>query len=169
MSVKQSIYIEAPVEKVFDFCKDPRKTWAAMPEGVAGSGELSDVTMTAEGVGTYYSWTMKVAGLRVEGFNVFTEFIPNQRITDRSSRTFVGTWTVTFEPEGTGTRVTEWRHPVSFPPMRPLDRLMDRFRMSLEQQSLAKMKEALEKSGAPETSAPPAAAAPAASASRGAR
>ena len=157
MSVKQSIYIDAPVEKVFDFCKDPRKTWSAMPDQVVGGSELVDVTMTAEGVGTYYSWTVTFAGLPVEGFNVFTEFIPNQRITDRSSRTFVGTWTVTFEPEGSGTRVTQWRHPVPLRLLRPVDRLMDRFRASLEQQSLEKMKDALEKPTAP-------AAAPAASA-----
>ncbi len=160
MSVKQSIYIDAPVEKVFDFCKDPRKTWSVMPDQMLGGSELADVKMTKDGVGTYYSWTVRLAGLRVEGFNVFTEFVPNKRITDRSSRSFVGTWTVSFEPEGSGTRLTEWRHPVSFWPLRAFDRLLDGFRVSLEQQSLEKMKEALEKS---------AGAAAAASARRGAR
>lgn len=168
MSVKQSIYIDAPVEKVFDFCKDPRRTWSVMPDQVVGGNELIDVTMTQEGVGTYYSWVVRFAGVPVEGFNVFTEFIPNKRITDRSSRSFVGTWTIVFEPEGSGTRVTQWRHPLSFWPLRPFDRLMDRIRMSLEQQSLDKMKQALEKGEAPGRGAAPASS-PAASGPRGGR
>ena len=39
--------------------------------------------MTDEGGGTYYSWVYGTAGLPVEGFDVYTEFIPNQRIADR--------------------------------------------------------------------------------------
>jgi hypothetical protein len=85
----------------------------------------------------------------VEGFDVLTEFVPNQRITDRSSRSFVGTWTTTFEPEGSGTRLTEQRQPVSFWPLRPLDRLMDRFRGKLNQQSLEKVRAELERPEAP--------------------
>jgi Polyketide cyclase / dehydrase and lipid transport len=145
MSLKQSIYIEAPVEKVFDFCKDPRKTWAVGPDRMGQMGELLDVKMTEDGVGTYYSWAFNLSGLRVEGFNVFTEFVPNQRITDRSSRAVVGTWTFTVEPEASGTRLTMWREPVSFWALRPVDQLMDRFfRASLGQQTLEKLKAVLE-------------------------
>ena len=124
MSAKQSIYIDAPVEKVFDFCADPRASWST------GSGQLNnellDVRMTKEGVGTYYSWAMKLAGLRMEGFDVYTEFVRNERITDRSSAAMAGTWTYEFEPEGPGTRLTVQRHPASFWALRPVDRLADR-------------------------------------------
>ena len=38
MSATCSVYIEAPVEKVFDFCKDPRTAWE-----MTNAGELIDV------------------------------------------------------------------------------------------------------------------------------
>ncbi len=150
MSATCSIHIEAPVEKVFDFYKDPRKGVAAMwTDQMNERGELLDVKTTDEGVGTYYSWAMKLPGLRLEGFDVYTEFVPNQRITDRSSRSFVGTWTYTFGPEGSGTRLTHQRHPASSRARRAIDRLMDRFRVSVERQELEKLKVLLEKPAAP--------------------
>ena len=143
MSAEYSIYIEAPVETVFDFLKDPRKQMSVM------RGRLTDVKMTKEGVGTYFSWTMTLFGLPVKGFDVFTEFVPNQRITDRSSFEPAGTWTYTFESEGSGTRLTMWRHPASFWALRPIDRLLDLYRASLTRPLLAKVKAELEKSTAP--------------------
>lgn len=151
MSTKQSIHIEAPVEKVFDFCADPRKSWSTGPERMGG--ELVDVKMTEEGVGTYYSWVMKIAGLRIQGFDVYTEYVSNKRFTDRSSASFAGTWTYAFEPEGSGTRLTMQRHPASFWALRPVDRLTDRlFVASLSRQTLEKVKAQLEKPTAPASS-----------------
>lgn len=124
MSAKQSIYIDAPVEKVFDYCANPRASWSTGSEQM--SAELLDVTMTKEGVGTYYSWAMKFAGLRYEGFDVYTEFVPNKRFVDRSSASFAGTWTYDFEPEGSGTRLTVQRHPASFWALPPVDWFSDR-------------------------------------------
>ena len=116
--MKRSIHIEAPVEKVFDFFKDPRN----MAEGAAGP-EVKDFKMTDEGVGTYYSWVFRIAGLPIEGFDVYTEFIPNQRIRDRSSSSMTRDFIFSFEPEGSGMKLTVetghasfWR----FPPFRQL-------------------------------------------------
>ena len=95
MSVVQGIHVEAPVEKVFDFWKDPRKQWTLAPDKRI---TLTEVNVTDEGVGMYYNWRAHIAGITVEGFDVFTEFVLNQRITDKSSRAFDGTWTFTFEP-----------------------------------------------------------------------
>ena len=117
--MKRSIHIEAPVEKVFDFCKDPRYT----QELTLAPFAIKDVRMTEEGVGTYYSWASKTPVLRFEGFDVYTEFIPNQRITDRSSSGLPGDWTFSFEPEGSGMRLTAEVHHRSFwgiPPLREL-------------------------------------------------
>ncbi len=118
--MKRSIHIEAPVEKVFDFFKDPRN----MQGVVATPFAVKDVKLTDEGVGTYYSWVFRVAGLPIiEGFDVYTEFIPNQRITDRSSSGIPGDWTFSFEPEGSGMRLTAEVHHRSFwriPPLREL-------------------------------------------------
>ena len=108
--MKRSIHIEAPVEKVFDFFKDPRNT----PEGFADAFAIKDVKLTEEGAGTYYTWASKTPGLRFEGFDVYTEFIPNQRITDRSSSDLAGDHTLSFEPEGSGTKLTVETHRRSF-------------------------------------------------------
>ena len=119
--MKRSIHIEAPVEKVFDFVKDPRN----VPEGVTVPYEVTDVKLTEEGVGTYYSWTSKTPGLGFEGFGVYTEFILNQRITDRSSWSIFGDFITSFEPEGSGMKLTmETRHR-SFWRIPPLRQLAD--------------------------------------------
>jgi uncharacterized protein YndB with AHSA1/START domain len=117
-TMKRSIHIEAPVEKVFDFIKDPRN----VAEGLMAP-EVKDVKMTDEGVGSYYSWVFRIAGLPIEGFDVYTEFIPNQRITDRSSFSITRDFIFSFEPEGSGMKLTIetghgsfWR----FPPFRQL-------------------------------------------------
>ena len=117
--MKRSIHIEAPVEKVFDVVKDPRY----VPEGVTMAFEVTDVKLTDEGVGTYYRWVTKTPVLRWEGFDVYTEFVPNQRITDRSSSSIVGDISISFEPEGSGMQLTAERHHRSFwriPPLREL-------------------------------------------------
>jgi hypothetical protein len=98
MAYRHSIHVEAPVEKVFGFFRDPGNWRSLQPEGV----EFKDVRLTREGLGTHYRWAAKIAGFSIEGFDVFTEFIPNQRITDRSSSSLEGTWTYLFEPDGTG-------------------------------------------------------------------
>ena len=117
--MRRSIHIEAPVEKVFDFVKDPRNT----PEGMTMPFEIKDIKLTDEGVGSYYSWVIRIAGLPVEGFEVYTEFLPNQRITERSSQSILGTFISTFEPEGSGMKLTMETHHGSFwrfPPFRQL-------------------------------------------------
>jgi uncharacterized protein YndB with AHSA1/START domain len=103
MVAKMNFYIDAPVEKVFDFFKDPTSQIESPP---FGSMKVHDVTMTKEGVGTHYSWTVKMAGLPLKGFAVYTEFVPNERIVEKDSSALVGEWEYTFMPEGSGTRVT---------------------------------------------------------------
>lgn len=121
MTVNLTVHVEAPVEKVFDFFKDPAH-WQELTDGIT----FRDVRLTREGVGTHYTWVATMGPWHLEGFNVFTEFVPNRRITDMSSRAFEGTWTYTFEPEDSGTRLTLQNHPRSFWGLPPLSRLVDR-------------------------------------------
>lgn len=144
MSAALSIHIDAPVKKVFDFYKDPRNQWSTMPRQVLDYGKVTDVKVTKEGVGTYDSWTMDFAGLRMEGFDVVTEYVPNERITSRSSRPSIGTVTCTFEPEGSGTRFTIQRHAGSFWAWRPLDQLFERIFAPSWQKSLENLKAQME-------------------------
>lgn len=100
--MKQSIHIEAPVETVFDHFMDPTSDIDLMPIDT----EILEVKLTEEGTGTYTSYRSKIAGVPFEMFDVVTDVVPNRRITSKSSSATVGTWQYTFEPEGTGTRLT---------------------------------------------------------------
>lgn len=81
--------------------------------------QFKDVRLTDEGVGAHYSWTAKVAGVRIEGFNVFTEYVANRRIIDTSSSSTKGTWTYSLEPDGSGTRLAVPHQVRSFWRLRP--------------------------------------------------
>jgi uncharacterized protein YndB with AHSA1/START domain len=118
MVARQSFYIDAPVETVFEYFKDPNLTRDLM------AFELGDVHVTKDGVGTYSSWSFKVAGLRFEGFEVLTEVVPNEHITERSSMAQM-TWDYDFAREGSGTRVTMTVRPQSLWRFPPFDRLFD--------------------------------------------
>ncbi len=141
--MKRSIHIEAPAEKVFDLLKDPRY----LPEGARVDFEVTDVNLTDNGVGTYYSWVTKTPALRIEGFNVYTEFVPNQRITDRCSWPFIGDMTISFEPEGSGMKLTLEAHPRSFWRIPPLRELTDLFKIRSGERLLSAVKADMEAQG----------------------
>ena len=121
VSFQRTIHLDAPVETVFELFRDPGNWQQFAATGLA----YKNVILTRDGLGTTYEWVAKVAGIPITGFNVFTEFVPNRRITDRCSRAFEGTWTYTFEPDGSGTRLTYANQPASFWRFAPLSRLMD--------------------------------------------
>lgn len=145
MPTMHSVYIEAPVEKVFDFFKDPRNQFAMAPDRRI---TVTDVKMTEEGVGTYYSYAMNLAGLTREGFVVYTEFVPNKIIVDRSSVAMHGSWTYIFEAEGSGTRLTMHGRSRSFWRVWPFSFLLDRVMTRRHDYWLKQLTETLEASGA---------------------
>lgn len=121
MSFERTIHLDAPVESVFELFRNPAN-W----QQFAGKEIVyKNVNVTPEGVGTTYEWVAKVAGVSISGFNEFTEFVPDRRITDRCSRAFEGTWTYTFEPDGSGTKLTYENEPASFWRVRPVRWLID--------------------------------------------
>lgn len=118
MAVTKSWHVDAPVETVFEYFKDPEF-----------GTELSlmnvhDVKVTKDGVGTNYGWDITMGPLRVGGFEVLTDVVPNKQIIERSSWSMFGTWLYTFEPEGTGTKVTIEVRPRSIWSIPLLDRLV---------------------------------------------
>lgn len=140
MTYRQSLHVNAPVEKVFGFVKDPSNWRLVAPEGIV----FKDVVLTEEGVGTHYSWVARIAGLPVEGFGVFTEFVPNRRIVDRSSRSFEGTWTYSFEPDGPGTRLTVTNESGSLWRLPLLSALMDRAAARTHAERITRIKSLVE-------------------------
>lgn len=150
LPVTHSVYIEAPVDRVFDFWRDPRNQFSLAPDDRAA---LTDVKLTEDGVGTYYSLTATLAGATLESFVVFTEVIPNRRIVDRSSMALHGTATYVFEPEGSGTRmVMEWQ-PRSVWRLWPFASLAARFMAARHDHVFQKLKETLEATSTPANAA----------------
>lgn len=83
-------------------------------------------------------------GFRIEGFNVYTEFIPNRRITEKSSSSFDGDWTYPFEPEGSGMQPTTESHPRSFWRIPPLKELAEWMRARNAERILSELKAQME-------------------------
>jgi uncharacterized protein YndB with AHSA1/START domain len=94
----KSIVIDAPVETVFDYLKDPAESWVDM------ATRVHNVKPTPQGVGTTFEWESKMFGFHVTGTNEFTEFVPNQRLVVTASKGFV--FSFTLAPDGAGTRLT---------------------------------------------------------------
>ena len=143
MTTRHSIHIEAPVEKVFAFVKDP-VNFHELVQRHTPPLEIKDVKQTADGVGSYYGWVARSRGFRMEGFCVYTEFIPDRRITERSSLAADGDWTYLFEPEGSGTRLTTESHARSFWRIPPFRQLAERLHRRNAEQLLPELKARME-------------------------
>jgi hypothetical protein len=143
MTTRHSIHIEAPVEKVFAFVKDP-VNFHELAQRHTPPLEIKDVKQTVDGVGSYYVWVARSRGFRMEGFCVYTEFIPDRRITERSSLAADGDWTYLFEPEGSGTRLTTESHARSFWRIPPFRQLAERLHGRNAEQLLPELKARME-------------------------
>lgn len=135
-------HIEAPVETVFDYFIDPRKLADLNPIGT----KVSEVKMTAEGVGTYASYRTKFVGVPFEVFDVYTDVVPNKRITEKSSSALVGTWDYVFEPDGTGTKLTMEHRQRSFWRIPPLANLVDLTTARMNESFMRAVKDRIEAS-----------------------
>ena len=107
--VERSITINAPVDKVFDYITDP----ANEMEWFSSISDIRDIK--GQGVGQKYGYTYKLAGLPLKGESEVIEYTPNQRYVTKSKGGMVSTFTWTFSPEDSGTRlnvVVEYTIPV---------------------------------------------------------
>ena len=119
---KRTVHIDAAVQAVFDYVKDPRHFLNAMPGSDPTHNAVTDVTLTPEGVGSTYAWKSGTFGFHIHGVMTREEYIPNERIVDRSSTGPV--WTFTFEPDPAGTTLSlafEWSTKVPL-----MDKAVDR-------------------------------------------
>lgn len=140
--MRSTHHIEAPVETVFDFFLDPRKS-----AELFSPMEVRDVKMTADGVGTYASYRTKIAGLvPFEAFDVYTDVVRNKHITEKSSSALVGTWDYSFEPEGTGTKLTMEHHSRSLWGLPPMAYLGDMVTARLNESFVRRVKDRIEAS-----------------------
>lgn len=104
----RSIYIDAPVKKVFDYYKDP-VNWAEVAPAWLDA-TYSDIKRTPKGVGTTFTFKGKMARvIPVEGTGELTEVVPNRRIVYRGKdplQDATETMTFLFEAVGSGMTLT---------------------------------------------------------------
>lgn len=102
---ERSMHIDAPVEKVFAYLKEPAHFFASFPEKDRAHNALVEVNLTEEGLGSTYKFMGRLLLLfHMEWTFERTEYVPNERIVDTGS--MGGVWTYTFEPDGTGTKLS---------------------------------------------------------------
>ena len=108
-TVKNSIIINAPVEKVFEYL-----TPENLPEIWPSLVEVSNVEELPNGG---YSWDFvyKMAGMRLTGQSTHIEFVPNERTVSQTTGGIESMITWEYQPVGDGTKVTstvEYKVPV---------------------------------------------------------
>jgi uncharacterized protein YndB with AHSA1/START domain len=102
-SVK-SVYVDAPVERVFPFVKDATNWDALSPWWVSVTYEPDDISPDGTGTLSYRGKALRV--IDDSGTGEITEVIENGRVVYRDADPFQGTSTFLFEPVGVGTAVT---------------------------------------------------------------
>jgi carbon monoxide dehydrogenase subunit G len=97
--VEKSISIQAPVEEVFAYLRDPMSNVEWLP----GMVEVNQVS--GEGVGAKFRWVYRMAGMNFEGESITLEFVENARFVTESHGGIASTWTWAFAPENGGTKI----------------------------------------------------------------
>ena len=107
-TIKSSIFINAPVEKVFKLAKPEY-----LPEIWPSLVEVKNIQELPNG-GFSWDWVYKMAGMRFNGSSVHTEYVVNERSVAQSTGIdSTITWTYKSEDGGTKmTALTEYKIPV---------------------------------------------------------
>lgn len=98
--VDKSIFINAPVERVFSFMDAVER----QPEWLPSMIEVWDI-VGWPGLGTRWKWNFQMAGIRFEGRSVVSEYVQNERIVVETKGGIDSNWLWFFRPEANGTRV----------------------------------------------------------------
>jgi uncharacterized protein YndB with AHSA1/START domain len=99
--VTKSIFINAPVEKVFEYHTNPNNNTEYWPSMV----EVKNIEDHPTG-GKKFNWVYKMAGVRFEGSTIPIEYIPNKRLVIQTKGGIESTFVYNYEPEGEGTRLS---------------------------------------------------------------
>lgn len=100
-TIENSIIINAPVEKVFEYIDNPHND----PEWMIGMMDVYEVE-GPPGVGRHFHWTFKMVGIPLKGQSTTIEHIPNRRSVTESQGGVTSTWAADVETEGDGTKLT---------------------------------------------------------------
>lgn len=100
-TIRKTIAIAAPVERVFDYVADPTHLPAIWPNLV----EVSNVTPHADG-GNGFDWIYRMAGVKVRGHSEDVDFARNARLVSRSESGIPNTFRWLYDADAGATRVT---------------------------------------------------------------
>jgi uncharacterized membrane protein len=98
--MNKTIFINAPVEKVFAYVEDPSN----LPEVWPSMVEVKNITSDADGK-KKYDWTYKMAGVNIKGYSETLEYEANKRIVVYNPKGIESKFTWDYIPEGDGTRI----------------------------------------------------------------
>jgi uncharacterized membrane protein len=101
VKIERSVFINAPVEKVFEYHTNPMNNPEYWPSFV----EAKDIEDAPSG-GKNFSWVYKMAGIRLEGNSEALEYVHNERYVTKSKGGIESKFVYQYEPEGEGTRVS---------------------------------------------------------------
>ena len=107
-TVKNSININAPVEKVFEVTPEN------LPEVWPSLVEVKNIKELPNG-GRSWDWVYKMAGMRFTGSSKHTEVVPNERTVSLSTGGIDSTITWEYQPVDGGTKFTttvEYKVPI---------------------------------------------------------
>ena len=99
--LEKSIFVAAPVEKLFGYINEP----ANLPEIWPSMVEAKDVERLSNG-GNRFRWVYKMAGMRFEGSSEDTECVANERVVSETKGGIDSTIAWVFRPEAGGTTAT---------------------------------------------------------------
>jgi uncharacterized protein YndB with AHSA1/START domain len=99
--ITKSIFINAPVEEVFEYHTDPNNNTQYWPSMV----EVKNIEDNPVG-GKKFNWVYKMAGIRFEGTTTPIEWVPNKRLVVKSAGGIESTFVYDYTPEGQGTRLS---------------------------------------------------------------
>ncbi len=109
-TIKKSININAPVEKVFEYASKPE----ILPEIWPSMIEVKNIKDLPNG-GHSFDWVYKMAGMRLNGSSEDIEVVPNERTVSRTSGGIESTVTWEYLPVDDGTKftsTTEYKVPI---------------------------------------------------------
>jgi len=109
-TIKKSIKINAPVEKVFEYAENPE----ILPEIWPSIVEVKNIKELPHG-GYSFDWVYKMAGMRLTGSSENIEVVPNERTVTRSTGGIESTITWEYQPVDDGTKftaTTEYKVPI---------------------------------------------------------
>ena len=109
-TIKKSININAPVEKVFEYAKNPE----ILPEIWPSLVEVKNIKKLPNG-GHSWDWVYKMAGMRFTGTSEDIEVVPNERTVSHTTGGIESTITWEYQPVDDGTKftfTTEYKVPI---------------------------------------------------------